>query len=425
MKRVVALATAAASALLLALIAWKLRGPMVLLLLGAALASAAQVVIDALEARGLKRGAALALTYGAALVLLVGAVLGLSGSLLADVRASAEGLGRTYERLSARLPQGGALAQLMAANLPPPRQLVAEWTRSDPASLAGDALATSGWLLERLSAVVIVLILALHWSAAGDRLTRFALVLIPAHRRAWSRLVLADVGQAVGRQLAGGLMKGYLALLVFAVGFRALGVPFPTLLAVIVAALAVVPLVGVLLGPALVLAVSWTLAPGVALSAALATAALMLILDRVLARRLLDARRSNPVLEIVVLLVLARAVGPLGLLAAPAVAAILHIVVEQTGARPDGAADEHHRGHAPAAGRAPPAGAAARAGQRRQLAGDHRRPGQRARPAPDDRAGAGRPVHRRAVGRAAPAAPGPGPPEHRRRVVPCQRSSTT
>ena len=329
MRRVVALATAAASALLLALIAWKLRGPRVLLLLGAALASAAQVVIDALEARGLKRGAALALTYGAALVLLVGAVLGLSGSLLVDLRASAEGLGRTYERLSGRLPQGGALAQLMAANLPPPRQLVAEWTRSDPGSLAGDALATSGWLLERLSAVLIVLILALHWSAAGDRLTRFALVLIPAHRRAWSRLVLADVGQAVGRQLAGGLMKGYLALLVFAVGFRALGVPFPTLLAVIVAALAVVPLVGVLLGPALVLAVSWKLGPGVALSAALATAALMLILDRVLARRLLDARRSNPVLEIVVLLVLARAVGPLGLLAAPAVAAILHIVVEQ------------------------------------------------------------------------------------------------
>jgi hypothetical protein len=55
----------------------------------------------------------------------------------------------------------------------------------------------------------------------------------------------------------------------------------------------------------------------------------MLILDRVLARRLLDARRSSPVLEIVVLLVLAQAVGPLGLLAAPAVAAILHIVVEQ------------------------------------------------------------------------------------------------
>ena len=222
---------------------------MVLLLLGVALASAAQVVIDALEARGLKRGAALALTYGSALVLLVGAVLGLSGSFLADLRGSAESLGRTYERLSARLPEGGALAQLMAANLPSPRQLVGELTRSDPASLAGDALATSGWLLERLSAVLIVLILALHWSAAGDRLTRFGLVLIPAHRRAWTRLVLADVGQAVGRQLAGGLMKGYLALLVFAVGFRALGVPFPTLLAVIVAALAVVPLVGVLLGP--------------------------------------------------------------------------------------------------------------------------------------------------------------------------------
>jgi hypothetical protein len=198
-------------------------------------------------------------------------------------------VGRTYERLSARLPEGGALAQLMAANLPPPRQLMNELTRSDPASLAGDALATSGWLLERLSAVLIVLILALHWTAAGDRLTRFGLVLIPAHRRAWARLVLADVASAVGRQLAGGLMKGYLALLVFAVGFRALGVPFPTLLAVIVAALAVVPLVGVLLGPGLVLAVTWNQSPGAALSAALATAALMLLLDRVLARRLLDA----------------------------------------------------------------------------------------------------------------------------------------
>jgi predicted PurR-regulated permease PerM len=333
MKRVVTVATAAASALLLALIAWKLRGPVVLLLLGAALASAAQVVIDALEARGLKRGLALALTYGSALVFMVGAVLALSGSFLADLRGSAETLGRTYERLSARLPEGGALAQLLAANLPPPRQLMNELSRSNPASLAGDALATSGWLLERLSAVLIVLILALHWTAAGDRLTRFGLVLIPAHRRAWARLVLADVASAVGRQLAGGLMKGYLALLVFAVGFRALGVPFPTLLAVIVAALAVVPLVGVLLGPGLVLAVTWNQAPGAAVSAALATAALMLLLDRVLARRLLDARRSNPVLEIVVLLVLARAVGPLGLLAAPAVAAILHITVEQLALR--------------------------------------------------------------------------------------------
>lgn len=235
--------------------------------------------------------------------------------------------------MTARLPEGGALSRLLAAYLPSPRQLVGELTRSDPASLAGDALATSGWLLERLSAVLIVLILALHWSAARDRLTRFGLVLIPAHRRAWTRLVMGELESAVGRQLAGGLMKGYLALLVFAVGFRALSVPFPTLLAVIVAALAVVPLVGVLLGPGLVLAVSWNQSPGVALSAAMATAALMLLLDRGLARRLLDARRSNPVLEIVVLLVLARAVGPLGLLAAPAVAAILHITVEQLALR--------------------------------------------------------------------------------------------
>lgn len=89
MKRVVTLVAASASALLLALIAWKLRGPMVLLLLGVALASAAQVVIDALEERGLKRGAALALTYGSALVLLVGAVLALSGSFMVDLRGSA------------------------------------------------------------------------------------------------------------------------------------------------------------------------------------------------------------------------------------------------------------------------------------------------------------------------------------------------
>jgi predicted PurR-regulated permease PerM len=333
-KRVVVLATAAATALLLALIAWKLRGPVVLLLLAVALSSAAQVVIEVLESRGLRRGTALALTYGAGLAALTVAGVALSGSFLADLGGAAEGLGRAYESLTARLPQGGAVARLMSAYLPSPRQLAGELTRSDPAALAGDALATSSWLLERLSAVLIIVILALHWSAARDRLSRLALVLIPAHRRAWTRMLFADIESAVGRQLAEGLLKGYLALLVFALLFRVAGVPCPTLLAIIVAALAVVPLVGVLLGPALVLAVSWqSAAPPMALGAAMGAATVMLVLDRGLARRLLGARRSNPVLEVVVLLVLARAVGPLGLLAAPAVAAILHIVVEQVAMR--------------------------------------------------------------------------------------------
>ena len=159
--------------------------------------------------------------------------------------------------------------------------------------------------------------------------------------------MLADVASAVGCQLAGGLMKGYLALLVFAVGFRALGVPFPTLLAVIVAALAVVPLVGVLLGPGLVLAVTWNQAPGAALSAALATAALMLLLDRVPPGRWLDARRSNPVLEIVVLpRVLARAVGPLGRLAVRRWPLILHITVEQLALRRIGGGPTPSRAYA-------------------------------------------------------------------------------
>ena len=324
-RRVVALAVGAMSAVLLLLITWKLRGPVVLLALAVAVAAAAEVGIQALQARGLRRGVALAVTYGSALLMLSGLVGAISGPLLPELHAGAESLVRGYERFSARLPDGGTISRMLATYLPSPRQMAAAITNSNPTAIASDALDTSGWVLGRMSALLIILILALHWSASRERLGRFALCSLPADRRSWARQVYADMEAAVGRQLAGGLIKGYLALVVLAVGFRLSGVPFPTVLAVVAAALAVVPLLGVLLGPALVLTVTWSHAPGLAVVAALATAALVLVLDRVVSPRLVQTRRPNPVLEIVVLLVLARAVGPLGLLAAPAVAAILHI----------------------------------------------------------------------------------------------------
>ncbi|MFL5303796.1 MAG: AI-2E family transporter [Polyangia bacterium] len=328
--RRVAVATAVSLATLMAVVLlWKFAGVAALFVISLAVAATVRPLIESLE-RQLGRNMALVVVYLSGMtVLSVFLYVALHG-ILGEVDLAIDRLTASYAGLTVRPPaSAGPLRRLLHDQLPKPTALQHAIAASRPAALLDAALNMTLNLIDLLGGFLMVVALSAYWSASHESFERIWLSLIPAPQRPRARSIWRGIEGAVGAHLRAELAESAVAILLVAIAFRLGHIPTPILPALAVGVLRIVPFFGPLLAAAAAALAGWAVDGQVAAVAGLATLALLVGLERGVARQVFHVHRASPTLIVVAAILFVEAFGTPGLLLASTVAMAAEATIER------------------------------------------------------------------------------------------------
>ncbi len=197
-------------------------------------------------------------------------------------------------------------------------------------SLIGGVLGAGELVLSTAAAILTVLVLSVYFLAGLPRIKLFAYQLVPHSRR--PRVIL--IGDEILAKIGGFLLGNFLTSVIAGVGtflwMLAFGIPYPILLAMFVALLDLIPVIGSTIGGAVVTLVALT----VSLPVAIATLAFYigyrlaedyLIVPRIMGRTV----RVPAIVSLVAVLLGGVLLGIVGALVAIPVAAAIRLLLDE------------------------------------------------------------------------------------------------
>jgi predicted PurR-regulated permease PerM len=233
---------------------------------------------------------------------------------------------RVYERLETSSPLAGGPRGVLIRYFPPATELYR--------AMAGGAWGLTIGVVGIVGRAVIVLALAIYWTADRDAFERLALSFAPVGVRRRAKAIWSEVDDAVGARLRSEIGQSLLTLFVLALCFRVLGLAHPTLPAVVGAITRFVPMVGAPLAILAAFAAGAMTSTAHAFAAAGCALGTMLLLTFVVAPRFAAAHRQSSLLQVVMMLVLVDAYGLAGLIAAAPLAVAIDVLGETGHALP-------------------------------------------------------------------------------------------
>lgn len=312
--------------LLALLLLWQFRTAVVYVLISLALASAARPFV--------KRWARRRLIVRLILILLI--LIGLGGFILllvfsagADIRdfqaiaqqISAENVWRQPEWV-----QTGRLQALSETWLPPPSELFATLIGEQGQLVLPALLGFTQGVFTALSNGLIILLLSLYWSIDQNHFERLWLSLLPPGQRTRVRDIWQTIEFDLGAYIRSEIGQSFLAVLVLGLGYWAIGLQYPTLLALAGAVALLIPIAGATLVVIFPLLLGLLTGGSLSLYAAVYALFIVAALKIWVEPRLSHRRQANPILTIVFLVALADAFGLLGIVVAPPLSAACQIV---------------------------------------------------------------------------------------------------
>jgi predicted PurR-regulated permease PerM len=240
--------------LLLLVLAYAARSILVELVVAIVLAMAAEPLVKALERRGLRRGAAVGVSFALLSLLLVVSLYTVAKPLANDTSRLVHNSPQLLDQFSHGRGRFGFLEQ---------RFKIVERTRS--AVDSGKLAITGGpaWNAIRTGVhgggqIIFVLFLTLFVQLGGRQWYESLVALVPARGRARVRRTGDGIATAVGGYVTGNLGISVIAGTVAAAALFATAVPYPLALGLIVAILDLIPLVGATMATVIVAAVALT-----------------------------------------------------------------------------------------------------------------------------------------------------------------------
>jgi predicted PurR-regulated permease PerM len=325
MKRLAGYTAVVMATLATLIVLWYFRGVVLLFLFSLIAAAAVRPVITRLRERGLSLVAAMIIVYITSLGF-VGLLLYLLGdALLDDVQSLANDLASGYEMLRPDWLAGNAFQQFIANRLPPLPQLYDALGNQEGILLARSLFGATRSLMVVLGGTAVVLVLSIYWSVSQTHFERLWLSLLPAARRTRARSIWRAMETGVGAYVRSEAVQAFVAALLLGIGYWAMGVTTPVLLALGGAIAWLIPLIGFVFItiPAFLVGLSTSLSIGIA--AAFYTLAVLLFLELQVEPRIFNRRRYNSVLTVFTMLALVNALGIIGLIVAPPLAAAIQI----------------------------------------------------------------------------------------------------
>jgi predicted PurR-regulated permease PerM len=298
----------------------------VLIIIGVALfiAIGLSPIINYLTGKGLSRAAATAVvTLGFVLILAMFIVVAIP-----PISHEVQSLVNNYPRYKSDLINGKGWAGKLAVKLHLTSYLKGKSKLKIP--ISGGALGAGKAILSVGVGVVSLVALTIYFLIALPGVTRLWLSLIPSSRRERVRLLTDEVYDRVGGFMLGNLLSSAVAGVGTYVWLTIFGVPYALLLALFVALLDLIPMVGSTIAGVVVSLVALTRG----LPVAIATAGFYIVY-RFLEDYLLNPRimkhtvKISPGLTIIATLIGGALLGLIGALIAIPVAATCHLLLEE------------------------------------------------------------------------------------------------
>ena len=239
--RFVAIAVGAVAGLA---VAWEVRTVLVELLLAIVLALAVEPLVQVFEKRGLRRGAAVGVSFAAFALALVGALYLLVGPLVHATTRLVHDSPRLLDELSHGRGHFGFLEDKFSIV-----ERVQSAVHSEKlAAAAGPAWGVVSSGLQTAGQILFVLFLTLFVQLGGRDWYESVVALVPESSRARVRRTGAGIAQVVGGYVSGNLLISLIAGTVAALTCYALSIPYPLALGMLVAITDLIPIVGATIG---------------------------------------------------------------------------------------------------------------------------------------------------------------------------------
>jgi putative permease len=310
------------------LLMWQFSGILALLLVSLAVAAMTRAPADWLTRHRVPRSIALLLVYVSGVLIVLGIAWFVLPHLVAELQTLAQDLSTGYLDFQARWMAGTRIQQGLMHRLPSPSQLN-EVLFGSMAGLTQLALGATLNVFDVVAQSLLVIVISLYWSADRQRFERLMLSLLSPTQRARARNAWREIERGLGAYLRSEIAQCLLAGALLSAGFWALGLRYPFTCAVFAALAWLLPLVGGVVAIIPVLLIGVLTNSTLAVIATLYTFAVFALLEFGVERKLYPRERYGSVLVLLITLVMVEALGVIGLLIAPPMAAAIQIALTE------------------------------------------------------------------------------------------------
>ncbi|MEV0056194.1 AI-2E family transporter [Saccharopolyspora shandongensis] len=210
------------------------------------------------------------------------------------------------------------------------QQRVQQWLSGQGANLAQGLLGAGQLVLGVISGLVVVAVLVVYFLAAMPRILQALYRLVPAQRRPHAIQIGDEIVFQTGGYLLGNVLTSLIAGTVTFVWLVIFGVPFPLLLAVLVALLDLVPVLGTITFSVIVSLVSLTVSVPVGLATVGFLIAYRVVEDYLLVPKIMRNIVQVPAIVTIVAVLLGGALlGVIGALIAIPTAAVIQLLLRE------------------------------------------------------------------------------------------------
>lgn len=329
MKRVALLAFAVFATLAAVFMLWQLRNIVLLFIVSVVVAAMVREPVEFLTRRRVPQGLAMAFIFLIGIFVAAGVSVLLAPALMREVPALMNELVAAFVKIRIQLAAAGRAGQFLLGFLPEPNQVGIVLNAEGAPMPVDAALGATLSVVDAFTQCIVVIVLALYWTADRVTFERLWLSLLPPELRTRAREVLRTSGTAIGAYLRSEVAQTLLAGILLYAGFSLLGLKYAATLAVIAALCWLIPLLGGLIALIPVVTIGLLTSIPMTLIAVALTLAVFALMEFVVERRLYRQRRYGSLFAVLIALAMLDVFGLIGLLIAPMVANVVQILWAQ------------------------------------------------------------------------------------------------
>ncbi len=310
-----------------------------ILIAGVIISTALQPVVSWLQRRGLPAGAAVLLLFGV-LALIVALFLRFGVPLIADQATNIGAqLSEAYGHFVERLGQSHNLLLRRLSEVIPPQMGAPSGVSAAPVAGQGVEVVESpfaqvwltlGTVASGIYKTAAIFFVAFFWTVESDRIKRVGISLLPLNRREPARDLITEIEGRVGGYVAGQVVVSGIIGTLSLIAYWIIGIPYAIVLALIIALMEFIPVVGPLIGavPSIIIALS--IAPSKAVWVLITSLIIHQLEANVFGPRVMKRTLGmRPLVTLVAMTAFGTLVGILGALIALPLTAIIQMLLER------------------------------------------------------------------------------------------------
>lgn len=305
---------------------YQFRDALVMFFLSLAVAATFRPAIERVRKRGLPKSLAILIPYLFGIGMIGALVYFGIAAVLMDLREAADAFALGYSQFRSAAAAGTDIQQSIARQLPPIEALYNSITGEQGQAIATSILGIASGMAGFISKLIIVIVLSIYWNIDETRFERLWLTVLPASARVRTREIWRGIEAGVGSYVRSEVIQMILVSLLLALLYTLMGLPYPSLLAVMGALFWLIPWLGAVLAVIPPLLAGLAVGPGMAAAAALVTMLVLVIMEVFVEPRFFQRQGYSSILIALFMIALADVFGLVGILLAPPLAAAVQIL---------------------------------------------------------------------------------------------------